>query len=106
MNKTSPSIADGVTTLNGKQDDAAPPNFASLEDVHRYVRRLSAREAAEDRTVKTWQMVERLTLLVVLAASVFTFYMLTVIEKIIALPHLDIPAVHITIRTVMGAVYE
>ncbi len=76
-----------------------PPKLQSPDDVRRYVRNLSARDAAEDRTVKLYRMVERMTLVLVLAACGFNFYMLTVIQEIIAMPHLEIPTARLTVRT-------
>ncbi len=92
-------------TLNEKPASAAPPNVASVQDAHRYVETLSTRDAAEDIRVRAWQAVERVTLLVVLAASIFTYYMLTVIEEIIAMPHLEVTVMRIGIRALLRALY-
>ena len=91
MKRTSQAPQDPSTRPDSKQEDATLPKFKSLQDARSYIRNRAAREAAEDRRVKFWRIAERMTLVLVLAASFFNFYMLAVIEKIITLPHLEIP---------------
>ena len=109
MKRTSQAPQDPSTRPDSQQEDATLPKLKSLQDARSYIRNRAAREAAEDRRVKFWRIAERMTLVLVLAASFFNFYMLAVIEKIITLPHLEIPAVlRITIRTLgfLHPVYE
>ncbi len=90
----------GGRTRKTRQPEADTPAFHSLDDVHRFVKEESARgAAAEEQKVKLWRAAERMTLVIVLAALIFTVYMLTVIEKIVSLPHLEILPVRLTIRT-------
>jgi hypothetical protein len=88
-----------IQRVEVKEDDMALSEFKSLEDVHRYIQELSSKKAEEDRKVRFWRAVERVTLVIVLAGCLLNYYVLSIIEKIMALPHFDGPIIRATAKT-------
>ena len=62
------------------------------DDVHAYVRELSARHAEDDRLVKAWQVARRMTWIVLLAGSFMLYYLTFAINETLSLPQLWVSA--------------
>ncbi len=66
------------------------PTFHSSADVHRYVREVASRKADEDAAVRRWQTAEQAILLVILVASFFIYYLLSIEQQIMTMPHVEV----------------
>ena len=76
-----------------------PPQFKSVEDIHRYIEALAARKPEDDRRTAIWRSLERITLMVALAGSFLNYYLLSVIETINSLPQSNFVVVRATLKT-------
>lgn len=75
-----------------------PPQFKSVEDIHRYIEALAARKPEDDRRTKIWRSLERITLMVALAGSFLNYYLLSVIETINSLPQSNFVVVRAIVK--------
>ena len=71
----------------------ALPEFKSPQDVRRYTEEISARKGEDDRRVRFWHVAKRVTLTLVLAASLLIYYLLVAMGQIMTLPQIVFPAV-------------
>lgn len=83
-------FVEGIFGLGEAEEDHAPPEFHTMEDVRKYIQALNSRYSKERRSIRVWQMVERITLAMALAATFFNYYWMTVIEEILSMTTLRV----------------
>jgi hypothetical protein len=87
-----------LSALGQRQESVPAPQFKSVEDIHKYIELLAARKAEDGRRTTIWRFLERTTLAVTLAGSVFNYYLLSVLDAIHSLPQNNINAVRATVK--------
>jgi hypothetical protein len=59
--------------------------FRTREDIHAYVREVSARKAEDEPSVRRWLKLKKVTLVALLAFGVMQYYMLDVMLEIVSM---------------------